>query len=69
MATVGVLTRNSLDNALATLEHCGIAHHFADGCVIGRDEAPPKPSPDGIDRMLRGWDALPSSGVIFGDFL
>jgi phosphoglycolate phosphatase-like HAD superfamily hydrolase len=66
--SAGVLTRNSLDNALATLEHCGIARHFADGCVIGRDEAEPKPSPDGILRLLRGWNADPTSGVMVGDF-
>lgn len=66
--TTGILTRNSLDNARATLEHCGFAQRFASEAVLGRDEARPKPSPDGIHRLLRRWSASPSSAVMVGDF-
>lgn len=66
--STGILTRNSFENARATLEHCGIARHFPSNDVIGRDEAQPKPSPDGIARLLRRWAAPPSSGVMVGDF-
>jgi len=66
--TMGILTRNSLENARATLAHCGFSQHFAPTDVIGRDEAPPKPSPDGIARLLGRWGASPSSAVMVGDF-
>lgn len=66
--TAGILTRNSFDNARATLEHCGIAQHFSPEVVIGRDEAQPKPSPEGIQRLLSRWGAPVSSAVMVGDF-
>jgi HAD superfamily hydrolase (TIGR01509 family) len=65
---LGILTRNSRANALATLEHCGLAQHFAPAHVLGRDEAAPKPDPAGIERLLEGWGASVQSGVMLGDY-
>ena len=47
-AFMGVLTRNSKANALATLGNCRFAHYFEGFHVLGRDESFPKPNPDGI---------------------
>ena len=65
---LGILTRNTLSNAVATLTHCGLERFFAADAVLGREEAPPKPSPDGIHHLLRGWTATAASGVMVGDF-
>lgn len=65
---LGILTRNTLDNARATLAHCGLDGFFAGDAILGREEAPPKPSPVGILRLLSGWSAAPASGVMVGDF-
>jgi phosphoglycolate phosphatase-like HAD superfamily hydrolase len=40
---MGILTRNSRDVALATLETIGVRHYFVEDCVLGHSEAPPKP--------------------------
>ncbi|MDG2150578.1 MAG: HAD family hydrolase [Planctomycetota bacterium] len=65
---MGVLTRNSLENARATLVHCGLSHRFDPADVLGRAEASPKPSPDGILQLLRRWGASPRDAVMIGDF-
>ena len=52
---IGVITRNSRDNALVSLERIGLSGRFADAFIIGRDEAEPKPHPGGVRRMLRDW--------------
>lgn len=68
-ARVGVLTRNTLGVARRTLEVCGLARWFAAEDVLGRGEAPPKPSPVGVQRLLHAWGALPDDAVMVGDFL
>lgn len=65
---VGVLTRNSFENACATLVHCGFSDYFDPAAVIGRAEALPKPNPDGILQLLRRWGASPGDAVMIGDF-
>jgi phosphoglycolate phosphatase-like HAD superfamily hydrolase len=37
--------------------------------IVGRDEAEPKPSPDGIQYLLGHWGAQPHEAVMVGDFL
>jgi HAD superfamily hydrolase (TIGR01509 family) len=66
---LGILTRNSLPNALETLRACDLERFFDPACVLGRDEAAPKPDPDGIRRLLRKWSARPEEGLMIGDFL
>lgn len=67
-ARLGILTRNSRDNAYATLDAAGLAHFFAPECVLGREQAPPKPSPAGIHQLLSRWGGEPASAVMVGDY-
>jgi len=66
---VGILTRNSRDVALLTLEAIGICRHFSESSIIGRDEASPKPNPEGIFRLLADWRTDAVSVVMVGDYL
>jgi len=66
---LGVLTRNTRDNALRTLDLIGMAGYFPPECIIGRDEAIPKPEPDGIRKLAALWDISPASMVMIGDYL
>ncbi len=65
---LGIVTRNSEANALATLDAAGLSGFFAAESVVGRGRAAPKPAPDGIARLLRLWDARPERGLMIGDF-
>ena len=64
---LGILTRN--DHALAklTLEAIGVGALFDDADIIGRDEAVPKPSPDGLQQHLRRWGIGAAHAVMVGD--
>ncbi|QEM68907.1 HAD family hydrolase [Geobacter sp. FeAm09] len=68
-ASLGVLTRNTRDNALRTLEMIGLGGYFAAAEVLGRDEALPKPDPDGIHRLMALWGAEAAATVMVGDYL
>ena len=67
-ARLGILTRNNHANALQTLAVCDLAKFFDPVHVLGRDEAAPKPDPDGIHKLLAAWDAAPEAAVMVGDF-
>ena len=66
---VGVLTRNTRENALRTLEAIGVGRYFLAECVVGRDEAHPKPDPDGIYKLAALWKVTPAAMVMVGDYL
>lgn len=66
---LGILTRNTREIALLTLEHIGLGGFFAWEGILGRDEALPKPDPDGVYRLARLWEAPPHELVIVGDYL
>ena len=66
---VGILTRNRQDLAWRSLRAAGLDHHFLEGDVLGRDDAPPKPSPAGVLRLLERWGAVGEDAVMVGDFL
>ncbi|MGD0586495.1 MAG: HAD family hydrolase, partial [Oryzomonas sp.] len=68
-ASLGVLTRNTRDNALRTLEMIGLGGYFASDDVLGRDEALPKPDPDGLHRLMALWGATGETTVMVGDYL
>lgn len=68
-AFLGVLTRNSRENALRTLDLIGLGEYFNADYVLGRDEARPKPDPDGIHRLAVLWEADPAEMVMVGDYL
>lgn len=65
---LGVLTRNARELAHVTLEAIGIADCFHVDDVLGRDEAAPKPDPDGLLKLARAWDVAPSQMVMVGDY-
>jgi HAD superfamily hydrolase (TIGR01509 family) len=66
---LGVVTRNSHENALATLSTCGLSEFFQPAFVIGRDSCAAKPSADGIQMLLLLWRADAEQAVMVGDYL
>ncbi|WAH59547.1 HAD family hydrolase [Pseudomonas silvicola] len=66
--TLGILTRNAQELAHITLEAIGIADCFAAQDVLGRDNALPKPDPDGLLKLADGWGVSPSQMVMVGDY-
>ena len=66
---LGVLTRNTALGARLTLEAAGLTAFFAPGDVLGRDDAPAKPDPAGVLRLLEGWGAVPEQAVVVGDWV
>ena len=66
---LGVLTRNTRDNSLRTLAAIGVGDYFPVKSVVGRDEARPKPDPEGIVKLAALWEVLPESMVMVGDYL
>lgn len=68
-ARVGILTRNTRDIALHTLGQIGLKGYFAADDILGRDEAAPKPHPEGIEKLLAVWGNTPDEAVMVGDYL
>lgn len=66
---MGILTRNNRKNTLTTLQEIGIKSYFNTNCIIGRDDARPKPDPEGILKLLAIWNTVPAEAVMVGDFL
>ncbi|MGM8851790.1 HAD family hydrolase [Salinicola halophyticus] len=64
---LGILTRNAKELAHITLEAIGLDDCFAPDDVLGRDEAPPKPHPGGLERFIQRWKVAPSDLVMVGD--
>jgi HAD superfamily hydrolase (TIGR01509 family) len=67
-AQSGILTRNTRENALRTLDLIGLGSFFHPDHVLGRDEALPKPDPDGIHRLAHIWGIAPETTVMVGDY-
>lgn len=67
-ARLGILTRNTRDNAIRTLELIGLMRYFEPDHILGRDEAAPKPDPDGIYHLAKAWGIQPESTVMVGDY-
>jgi HAD superfamily hydrolase (TIGR01549 family) len=65
---LGVLTRNTRDNALRTLGRIGVSRFFSAADVLGREEALAKPDPDGIFKLATGWGVDPTAVVMVGDY-
>lgn len=66
---LGIVTRNGGHIARTTLQAAGLSHFFSAGSVIGREDAQPKPSPDGIQALLERWTARASEAVMVGDYV
>ncbi len=65
---LGILTRNARELAHVTLEAIGLADCFAVEHILGRDEAAPKPNPDGLLKIANAWGVAPSELVMVGDY-
>lgn len=65
---LGILTRNVRSLAQVTLQAIGLGDVFAEEDIIGRDEAEPKPSPDGLQYFLQRWQVDPAQVVMVGDY-
>ncbi len=65
---LALLTRNTRETADRTLEAAGLEAFFAPELRLGRGDAEPKPSPDGILRILAAWRADPGDAVMVGDY-
>lgn len=68
-ARVGILTRNTREIALHTLGQIGLKGYFTAADILGRDEAEPKPHPEGIEKLLASWESSPHETVMVGDYL
>ncbi|MGY4490795.1 HAD family hydrolase [Pseudomonas sp. TE3610] len=66
--TLGILTRNAQELAHITLQAIGIADCFAVQDVLGRDNALPKPDPDGLLKLADAWGVAPAQMVMVGDY-
>ena len=66
---IGILTRNTREIALHTLAMIGLQQYFAREDILGRDEAAPKPDPEGIAKLLDAWGSAPDEAVMVGDYL
>ncbi len=67
-ADLGILTRNTRQNAMTSLASVGLGHCFVPENIVGRDESPPKPAPDGIHFLLERWQASRERSAMVGDF-
>jgi len=68
-AQLAILTRNTMPVVEKTLQACGIDHFFPPEQILDRDSCIPKPSPDGICRLLDYWQADADDTVMVGDYL
>ena len=66
---LAILTRNTMPVVEHTLRACAIDHFFPIEHILDRDSCIPKPSPDGINQLLRMWRADADDTVMVGDFL
>jgi HAD superfamily hydrolase (TIGR01549 family) len=65
---LALLTRNTRATADRTLEVTGLARFFSPHLRLGRGDAAPKPSPEGVQRILKEWGATPDDAVMVGDY-
>lgn len=65
---LGILTRNARELAWLTLEAIGLARCFSRDSVLGREDAAPKPSPEGLERIASRWQVPTNALVMVGDY-
>jgi HAD superfamily hydrolase (TIGR01509 family) len=66
---LGILTRNLRVSVRISLELIGCSHFFDDQAIVAREDASPKPDPDGVFQLLAHWSAAPEDCLIVGDYL
>jgi HAD superfamily hydrolase (TIGR01509 family) len=65
---LGILTRNLRTIAQRCLSTLGVMEAFDPQSILGREEAKPKPDPDGILKLLHHWGASATDSLIVGDY-
>jgi HAD superfamily hydrolase (TIGR01509 family) len=65
---LGILTRNLRRVAEQSLSILGVHQCFAAEDILGREDALPKPHPDGILKLAERWALAPTEMVMVGDF-
>jgi len=66
---LAILTRNTMPVVKQTLQACRLEHFFPVEHILDRDSCIPKPSPDGVKRLLDFWRADADDSVMVGDYL
>jgi HAD superfamily hydrolase (TIGR01549 family) len=67
---IGILTRNTHEIARLTLKFTGLDEYFPEpSYIIGRNEAMPKPDPQGALHLAALWGVPPEDIVVAGDYL
>lgn len=62
---IGILTRNTSQNARAISK----MHDLHFDAVIGRDDALPKPDPQGVLNLCKKFNTPPENTMVVGDYL
>lgn len=65
---LAILTRNAKELALLTLQAIDLLDCFSDTLILGREQAIPKPHPDGLLKIAQHWQVSPAQMVMVGDF-
>lgn len=65
---LAILTRNSRTICQLTLTTLGVSDLFPPERILGRDEAAPKPAPDGIQQLAAQWCIPARQLVMVGDY-
>jgi len=66
---LGILTRNTREVAIRTLDRLGIMAYFSEECILGRCCVLPKPDPEGLFRLSEQWGTVTREMVMVGDYL
>jgi len=56
---LAILTRNTHELALRTIRSAGLVRYFPPETILGRHCTAPKPSPEGLHRILDLWGSSP----------
>jgi len=64
---LGIVTRNNAENVEVTLAAAGLDGFFEPDSIMSRDNARPKPDPDGIHQLLARWTGDRASAVMVGN--
>lgn len=65
---LAILTRNAKELALVTLKAIDLLDYFSDTLILGREQAKPKPDPDGLLKIAAHWQISPQQLIMVGDF-
>lgn len=65
---LAILTRNAKELALLTLQAIDLLDYFSDALIFGREQATPKPAPDGLLKIAQHWQVAPEQIAMVGDF-